>query len=226
MEIDRSQPAQELWQPDRGVLTPDEIRQESKDRVVVLDNQHDHLYEESPPFHPTFQSVFMALVECNAELKKMNLAFDPTMAPSEDKKHFHVGVIRQDLPPLKIVLNWTPSSAGSIPPRHMAILWYDQTIGILGPYADRRRCWQCGLEQFQYKGKTYNVLPGYPCPRSACNSRDWLATIVTQENVVEAAATWMARYKDDDKSEALYDRYGRMAQDEIAHQPKEGDENE
>ena len=207
--------------PSRDMLKK-EVRDELKnsDKLVVLDPETDKagIYGKSrPEFHAAFKTILMSMVECNDQLKLKDLFIDGTLTREEEQKFGNVGVFRQKIGSMELVLNWTSQGQGDIPPRHVLVMWADEFCGILGPYENIRHCWSCGLRGWRDKGKTVAwVHPDRPCPR--CDRLDWVARIITQADVIRSCAEWMATATGNDYYE---ERLGRLSIDESNIQRKQ-----
>lgn len=205
--------------PHRDLLT-EEVRNQMKnsDDLVMMDSQMEQsgiFGRPRPEFHAGFKTLLMALVECNDEIKRKGLYIDANLSADERQKFSEVGVFRQQIGKnLEVVLNWTNDMRGDIPPRHILVMWGGEFCGILGPYVSIRHCWSCGLRGWRNEEKTVAwVQPFLPCPR--CRRLDWVARVISMQDVVRAAADWMANTT---QNELFDDRFGRLGVDELTIQ--------
>lgn len=172
-----------------SLLLPRGARPTGGQVMVTAQNQHE--YHTPHPIHPTFKVLLQTVLQLNAELKSMNIQYDYT--PPKDKADYERraradhGVFQAKFDHWTIVLNWTEEKRLNLPPDYFGIDFGDTSAGILGPNADIRTCWKCGLTGYRDQAKKIPcVVPSKPCPN--CRQKDWWARLVTQDNLVAAAS--------------------------------------
>lgn len=170
-----------------ALILPSGARQPTM-QMVTAENEHE--WKTPHPIHPTFKVIFQAVLQLNPTLKAMNILHD--FSPPKDKHdaerraHVDHGVFQAKFDHWTIVLNWTEETRQNLPPDYFGINFIDDSAGIIGPNANIRTCWKCGLTGFRDREKKIPcVVPSRRCPN--CRSLDWWAKFVTQDNLVAAA---------------------------------------
>lgn len=145
-----------------------------KERTVLVDSSMDDGgWHVRPPFHETHRAALLALIQGCPELDRLGVYYDPHMTSEQGRKQEDVGVFDLAIKRWRLRLNWTTGwKSNGIPPRHIAVAYEGEPVGVIGPYATIRTCWRCGLHGYRdEERKSPWVIPGVPCPR--CGGVDW-----------------------------------------------------
>ena len=162
-------------------------------------------YQQPHPIHPTFKVVFRAITMLNPEIRKMRIGIDMNLPTDQQSSKKYVGVFSARLDKQwSATINWTEEKKLNLPPDYLGIDFGNASAGILGPHADIRTCWHCGLTGYRDpEHRMACVVPSRPCPK--CGSRDWWAKLVSQTDLRQAASIALA---DVAKKPYLYDYLG------------------
>lgn len=161
---------------------------------VMVSAENAHEYHTPHPIHPTFKVLLRAIRQLNPELRKRQVYVDmsiPNFLPNGkenvEETRKDQGVFEAKFDHWTIVLNWTEEKRRNLPPDYFGIDFGNSSAGIIGPHANIRTCWKCGLTGFRDPGLQYPcVVPGQPCPN--CKNRDWWGVMVSQNDLIKAAA--------------------------------------
>ncbi|GEM_PF-7038593 len=176
-----------------GLFLPRNARAPMALPVVTAANAHE--YKVPHPIHPTFKVLLQAILQLSAELKGKKMFVDMGIPNYDEMGKENTAETRRDIGVFQakfdhwtVVLNWTEETRQNLPPDYIGVDFGDSSAGILGPHANIRTCWKCGLTGFRDKEQRFPcVVPGKPCPN--CHNLDWWAKMVSQDDLVEAAAT-------------------------------------
>lgn len=177
-----------------NLILPKHLPAPTAPEMVHAGNAHE--YRAPHPIHPTFKVLLRAIRQLHPVLRRLHVDMSiPNFLPSgkenveETRRSIGVHQVRFDH--WTIVLNWTEETRQNLPPDYFGIDFGTESAGIIGPNADIRTCWKCGLTGYRDQALTRPcVVPGRPCPN--CGNRDWWALTVTQDDLVEAAAIAIA----------------------------------
>lgn len=181
-----------------NILIPTGIPKERRAELVTAETAH--LWREPLPIHPTYKTLLRALLQLCPELKALRVYIDfslPTNTQIDpEPSHKDVGFFQAQFDHWTAVLNWTEEKRGHLLPDYIGVDFGGESAGILGPWANIRTCWACGLtgwrdpEGTPMHQRRAAVQPNRPCPR--CFNRDWWAALVTQDDLIEAASSAVA----------------------------------
>ena len=172
-----------------NLILPSGTRQPAPLQMVTAENESE--WVKPHPIHPTFKVLLAVVDQLNPELKRMKMQTDFS-APRDEhdhqtRTHRDYGVFEARFDHWTIAINWTEEKRRNLPPDYFGVDFGDSSAGIIGPNADIRTCWKCGLSGYRDKARTQPcVVPSRPCPN--CRQPDWWAVFVTQDNLVAAAA--------------------------------------
>lgn len=194
----------------------------------MVEEDEADLYKDPPPINPLFKVAYRAVIQ-SSEMKQKGVFVD------FEREHNDigpgVGMVKAEFDGWKCTLNWTRSKQGSIPVNYIAVERHGTTQGIIGPFANIRTCWHCGLTGWRDKEHTQGVvlpsqrMPGGvwaspSCPN--CDELDWWGkmgigkTAISQDDFYEAAVEYVADELDRPRLWTHYDGQGVHAHKAIA----------
>ena len=125
-----------------------------------------------------------------------------------------VGVFEARVGRFGLCLNWTTEKVSVNPPRHIAVGYENDAVGVIGPFLDGRECFRCGLGSNLRKDIGV-VTPGIQC--SNCRSVDWFGLAVQPAHLQQECAEYVANsMMEDEAQERWHNHIGGDSEQQIA----------
>ena len=173
-------------------------------QTVSRENQDE--WVNPHPINRAFKPLFQAVLQLNPVLRKRNIVVVSNLSEREEDraKREIAQVYEARFDGWTLALNWAPDGIwrGGIVPDYIKVARADVECGQIGPWADIRTCWSCGMTGYKDPEKTrpcvqpseFNPITGHwimrPCPK--CGQLDWTAQVLSPDDVISAAAVAIA----------------------------------